>query len=120
MKSLLFLFILFCTQAVFAENPPAQFSVASEPPAAQTLPSSTICTDATFDELKSAYNELEGLLNEAQENPAPFKNMDLVQIQRFVEETGELKQTDFSENDALQMLDKINTFNNELATHLLE
>ena len=117
--------LIFGATAAFAQTPSAENQSAL--PATPTISDSAqanktahFCSDATFDELKGAFNELEGLLNEAQENPEIFKNTDLAEIQQFVEEKGALEQKDFSESDALAVLKKINGFNNELAAQLLE
>ena len=117
--------LIFGATAAFAQTPSAENQSAL--PATPTISDSAqanktahFCPDATFDELKGAFNELEGLLNEAQENPEIFKNTDLAEIQQFVEEKGALEQKDFSESDALAVLKKINGFNNELAAQLLE
>ena len=117
--------LIFGATAAFAQTPSAENQSAL--PATPTISDSAqanktahFCSDATFDELKGAFNELEGLLNEAQENPEIFKNTDLAEIQQFVEEKGALEQKDFSESDALAVLKKINGCNNELAAQLLE
>ena len=117
--------LIFGATAAFAQTPSAENQSAL--PATPTISDSAqanktahFCSDATFDELKGAFNELEGLLNEAQENPEIFKNTDLAEIQQFVEEKGALEQKDFSESDALAVLKKIIGFNNELAAQLLE
>lgn len=117
--------LIFGATVAFAQTPSAENQSAL--PATPTISDSAqanktahFCSDATFDELTGAFNELEGLLNEAQENPEIFKNTDLAEIQQFVEEKGALEQKDFSESDALAVLKKINGFNNELAAQLLE
>ena len=107
-------------QTLSAENQSALPATPTISDSAQANKTAHFCSDATFDELKGAFNELEGLLNEAQENPEIFKNTDLAEIQQFVEEKGALEQKDFSESDALAVLKKINGFNNELAAQLLE
>lgn len=120
--------LIFGATAAFAQTPsaenqsalPATPTISNSAQTAQANKTAHFCSDATFDELKGAFNELEGLLNEAQENPEIFKNTDLAEIQQFVEEKGALEQKDFSESDALAVLEKINGFNNELAAQLLE
>ena len=119
MKTLLFL-LIFGATAALAQTPPPVDSAISQSVKSANVSKTAACSDATFDELKSAFNELEGLLNEAQENPKPFENTDLAGIQQFVEEKGALQQSDFSESEALAVLEKINAFNNELAEKLLE
>ena len=123
MKTLLFT-LIFGATAALAQTPPSVDSAISQSAksanVAQSSAKTAACSDATFDELKSAFNELEGLLNEAQENPKPFENTDLTTIQQFIEEKGALQQSDFSESEALAVLEKINAFNNELAEKLLE
>ena len=115
MKFLFLAFFLLCGQAVAQNSPPAE----NAPKVFTNENVEQRCTDATFDDLKSAYNELEGFLNEAQENPAPFADMDLKPIETFVAEKGEMKQEDLTELEAKSLIEKINAWNNELASKLV-